>query len=232
MASLPTNFVIGSAASGNSVRDAIASCGYTPGIITTPTNCHISDRRAQYLVAGSTVVSATDLSESLDDDEEAGISPIEERVDEEFDEHAAADDRTPRPQDDFISQFEWDDIEQEPPMVSDPKSSPSSPFLTPTAAVHETTPLLRRAVSFSLPHGHRRTSDLPAIKNLSRPLHDHVPSGVAPISRCRRLSSSSVKSLEHNYRGQSTFGQTVYSLNLISIVVTQRLIPDFSSSIP
>jgi len=201
--------------------------------------CH-SDRRAQYLVAGSTVVSASDQSESLDD-EEACISPIEERVDEELDEDV--DDQSRIPHHDFIGQFEWDD-DMEPESSEHLKAAvpklfisppPESPFLTPvakTAEVHETTPLLRPAISFSLPPHDRRTSDPPPliVKDSIGPLYDHVPSSAAPLSR-RRFSGSSSKGVECSHGGQSTFGQTVNATLNLSFI-DPPLIHNFSSSTP
>ncbi|KAJ7156133.1 transmembrane amino acid transporter protein-domain-containing protein, partial [Mycena filopes] len=225
MTSVPTSFYVGSAASsgGQSVRDAIASY-----------------RRAQFLVAGSTVASVSDDSDPFSDDE-AGLGFAEEDIEEEEAANASSD------AEGFIGEFDWDDIPAEglespttphatlpfsrriPPLRPSNERTDTertvrnerTPGLRPVHErnddVEETprnehTPLLRKTISFTeVPHP-RRTP--PATSDtLVVPVAG--PSNYA--GRRRRSSAASARSMKYNYGGQSTFGQTLF--NSIAILL-------------
>ncbi|KAJ7500945.1 transmembrane amino acid transporter protein-domain-containing protein [Mycena galericulata] len=196
MTSLPTSFVVGSATSGQSVRDAIASY-----------------RRAQYLVAGSAVASVSDESDPFSE-EEAGIGY--EDIEEEVDEQPVSSQESHG----FIGQFDWDDVPSEEDPATPRATLPFSRRVAPPASIrpterpterperNERTPLLRKTISFTdVPHP-RRTSTA-ANDTLTVPLP-------APSLR-RRSSAASARSMKHNYGGQSTFGQTLF--NSIAILL-------------
>ncbi|KAF7345030.1 Aa-trans domain-containing protein [Mycena venus] len=103
MNSLPTSFQVGSASSGQNVLDPIASY-----------------RRAQYLVAGSTVASLSDNSDPFTD-EEAGLGFFDQDIVEEDIEEVAEAGGSPQESDGFIGQFDWDY------MPSETSESPTTP---------------------------------------------------------------------------------------------------------
>ncbi|KAG6911831.1 hypothetical protein DXG01_000078 [Tephrocybe rancida] len=187
MTSLPTAFSVASFSSGQSVRDAIASC--------------------------SRVTAASDAETFSDDDEEAGLFHDEGVV-------SAV-------QDDDLDQFGWeaeDDTSNHRPAYTQLPSTNRQrdrEFFAPkkNRRPRETTPLLRKAISFSTPTYPRRLST-PAIAD--RPTHV-VPEGFAsdllqpPQTQHRRPSASSARSLRYNYGGKSTFGQTLF--NSIAILL-------------
>ncbi|KAJ7278969.1 transmembrane amino acid transporter protein-domain-containing protein [Mycena rebaudengoi] len=179
--SLPTNFLqVGSASSGHSVRDAIASY-----------------RRAQYLVVGSTV--AESLSDNSDPffDEEAGIGFHTQPADPSSD------------SDGFIGQFDWDDAPDDTSEPTTPRATlpfsrkvAKSPSRAPQPVSTERTPLLRKSISFTESPHPRRTS---AAAN-ERPSEDLLT--VPHVGVRRRSSAASARSMKYHYSGQSTFGQT------------------------
>jgi hypothetical protein len=132
---------------------------------------------------------------SLEDeeDEEADTGLIEEDEDEDL--------LTPRPRQPDDDDLLWDDIDpadgrtrttsfrHEGPGELLPATGTPQPILLPPA--QETTPLLRKTISFS---------------HDAHPDHEHL---AAPPPKVRRVSSSSVKSVKYEYTGKSTFGQTV-----------------------
>ncbi|KAF8140795.1 transmembrane amino acid transporter protein-domain-containing protein [Mycena galopus ATCC 62051] len=203
MTSLPTSFQVGSAASGQSVYDAIASY-----------------RRAQFLVAGSTVASLSDTSDPFSD-EEAGLGFVDQDIEEEDIEEI---DASPQESDGFIGEFDWDDIipSETPttPRATLPFSRkiPGPPGLPPPERTEEQndarterTPLLRKTISFTNTPHPRRTSTAAPNDTLAVPL-------ASPSGRPRRRSSvASIRSMKHNYGGQSTFGQTLF--NSIAILL-------------
>ncbi|KAF7345032.1 Aa-trans domain-containing protein [Mycena venus] len=154
MTSLPTSFQVGSASSGQSVLDAIASY-----------------RRAQYLVAGSTVASLSDNSDPFTD-EEAGLGFFDQDIVEEDIEEVAEAGGSPQESDGFIGQFDWDDMPSEtsespttpraalPFSRKVPASSGSRPAerTEPDDERNEHTPLLRKTISFTNTPHPRRTS--------------------------------------------------------------------------
>lgn len=196
----------------------------TIAVLTPP-----SDRRAQYLVAGSALCAASDTSETLgDDDEESNISPIQEDDVDDVEDN----DRTPS-RDDFIGEFNWDGLEPEistirpaadvaelplsvpppvRPIISPASSLGTSPVIPP--GDNENTPLLRKALSFSnAPHPRRVSAHAPEAQVPAISL-----SGQTPAPLLRRRSSASGKSIRYQYRGQSTFGQTVRNENAFRAV--------------
>ncbi|KAG6842515.1 hypothetical protein C0991_000041 [Blastosporella zonata] len=202
MVSLPPTFSVGSFSSGQSVRDAFASY-----------------RRSQYFVAGSQVTGASDAETFSDEDFEEG--------DEEtgpFD----AEDITPPVQGDDLDHFGWEAEDDNSDRQAANFAQPPRPsrqrgpqFITPRNLRHprETTPLLRKAISFSTPQHPSRLST-PAVaegptKVVSQdPAMDLVQH---PHSQYRRFSGSSAKSVKYNYGGKSTFGQTLF--NSIAILL-------------
>ncbi|KAJ7202464.1 transmembrane amino acid transporter protein-domain-containing protein [Mycena haematopus] len=204
MTSVPASFQVGSVSSGQSVRDVIASY-----------------RRAQYLVAGSTVASLSDDSDPFSD-EEAGFGFVNQNIDEEYIEEA---DDSPQESEGFIGQFDWDDISSEPaespttPRATLPFSRkvPAPPGQRPPARNqqneerNESTPLLRKTISFTdTPHPRRASTSAP---------NDYLAVPLAgPDGRLRRRSSAaSARSMKYNHIGQSTFGQTLF--NSIAILL-------------
>ncbi|KAJ7024165.1 transmembrane amino acid transporter protein-domain-containing protein [Mycena alexandri] len=196
MTSAPISFYVGSASpTGQSVRDAIASY-----------------RRAQYLTVDSIV---TDDSDAFSD-EEAGLGFAEQDSDEEpvNAENASSD------TDGLIGHFDWDDIPStrvESPTTPRP-TLPFSRKLPPPRirpviernyselpTRNEHTPLLRRTLSFTdSPRRPRRTSTAVTNGSLAGPF-----SSPQRLALPRRSSTSSARSI--NYRGQSTFGQTLFN---------------------
>ncbi|KAJ7030117.1 transmembrane amino acid transporter protein-domain-containing protein [Mycena alexandri] len=212
MTSAPTSFYVGSASSGQSVRDAIASY-----------------RRAQYLVAGSTVASASDDSDPFSD-EEAGLGFAEQDIDEEAIEEEAANASSDA--EGFIGEFDWDDTPAEraespaTPRATLPFSRKILPSPGPRplnerndserTARNERTPLLRKTISFTeVPHP-RRTSTA-ANDTLAVPLAGPSNNPGRSAALRRRSSAASARSMKHNYGGQSTFGQTLF--NSIAILL-------------
>ncbi|KAK7058807.1 hypothetical protein VNI00_001431 [Paramarasmius palmivorus] len=234
--SLPsTGFVFGSAASGSSFRDAIASY-----------------RRSQYYVAGSTVASSGEDSAEFDDDEFRDEFEDEEALIGDFDDDALD---TPHPErshdrdSGLIGQFHWDDDlgRTSTPAVGIPSSvgslSPSPPaqgILTtgsyvsqtqrnvqsiaesasglassPPHRISEATPLLRPKVSFSSQagtpgsYGARRTSEeTSAVASGNQVTSDDGRRVQDPEERSRltlRRRSSASSSKTH-LRGQAAFG--------------------------
>ncbi|KAK6977041.1 aa-trans domain-containing protein [Favolaschia claudopus] len=189
MTSLPTSFQVGSASSGQSVRDAIASY-----------------RRAQYLVAGSTVASVSDDSDPLDD-EEAGFGAIEEEED-----IIEAERSPPESSDGFIGQFDWDEDALDTPTT--PKAAlPFSRKISPSPGPRERneterTPLLRKTISFT---------KTPVPRRASANNNEYLAVPHAGPSLRRRSSAASARSMKYNYGGQSTFGQTLF--NSIAILL-------------
>ncbi|KAJ7157928.1 transmembrane amino acid transporter protein-domain-containing protein [Mycena crocata] len=199
MTSVPTSFQVGSASSGQSVRDAIASY-----------------RRVQYLVAGSTVASVSDNSDPFSD-EEAGVGFFDQDIEEEDLEPAIA---SSHESEGFIGQFDWDDTPTEETPTAPRPTLPFSRKIAPPTGPRpaerpertERTPLLRKTISFTdIPHP-RRTSTA-ANDTLTVPVAG--PSGFA--AGRRRSSAASARSMKYNYGGQSTFGQTLF--NSIAILL-------------
>ncbi|KAJ7886674.1 transmembrane amino acid transporter protein-domain-containing protein [Mycena leptocephala] len=203
MTSVPASFQVGSASSGQSVRDAIASY-----------------RRAQYLVAGSTVASVSDNSDPFSD-EEAGFGFIDQDIEEELIEEAADAGGSPQESDGIIGQFDWDDMHSETsespttPRATLPFSRkvPAPPDLRPPEITERTerTPLLRKTISFTnTPHPRRASTA--ANDSLAVPL-----AGPSSFPARRRSSAASARSMRYSYGGQSTFGQTLF--NSIAILL-------------
>ncbi|KAF8167933.1 transmembrane amino acid transporter protein-domain-containing protein [Crassisporium funariophilum] len=223
MASFSTSF-IGSASSvsARSVRDAIQSY-----------------RRAQYLVAGSTVASASESDLGPQEDEEA------QSVHDYFTEDSVDDDEvegiTPtatRPRNDsFVGQLDWDeDYDAERPglrreqdtasthverFTHIPRHSPRTLLAPPILQTpREDTPLLHKKISFSAtPPVRRNVIESP--KNDSYNLQPELGLYLTPPPPVqRRLSSTSAasaKGVRYNFRGKSTFGQTLF--NSIAILL-------------
>ena len=183
----------------------------------------VPDRRAQYLVAGSTVASVSDGSDPVGD-EEAGWN---EGDDEEIFDDEEDDAVTPHArQDDFISQFDWDEPSEamgQPSMTegSSPTTPLAMPFTrrdqrltvpgSPSRRVGESTPLLRKVSFSTAPHPHRTPQPVGLDAGSLSP--EELPRHPArPILRRGSSNSLAAKSIKHG--GQSTFGQTVRLLHL------------------
>ncbi|KAH0590527.1 hypothetical protein H2248_000673 [Termitomyces sp. 'cryptogamus'] len=198
MASLPViSSSVGSASSGPSIRDAIASY-----------------RRSQYFVAGSQATAASDL-ETFSDDE--GDDIYSRAGDEEA--------NRPEPADHNHDDSDQLDLEAEEGNLDCtstgfqlPNTSQVKDLLASgnTTCPQETTPLLRQEISPTSSHPCRLstsslvdsgTSETPATVDFLQP----------PSSFPRRLSTTSTKSVRYNYGGQSTFGQTLF--NSIAILL-------------
>ncbi|KAJ7657800.1 transmembrane amino acid transporter protein-domain-containing protein [Mycena polygramma] len=208
MASFSSSFQVGSASSGQSVLDAIASY-----------------RRVQYLVAGSTVASVSDNSDPFTD-EEAGFGFPEEDIEEEDAEEVAEAEAEATPDSDgIIGQFDWDDLRSETsespttprPILPFSRKVPAPPGVRPPEQTERTerTPLLRKTISFTNTPHPRRTSTA-ANDTLAVPLAGPSGSPGRPGLR-RRSSAASARSMRHNYGGQSTYGQTLF--NSIAILL-------------
>ncbi|KDR85164.1 hypothetical protein GALMADRAFT_233828 [Galerina marginata CBS 339.88] len=226
MASFTPSFNVGSASSArSSVRDAIQSY-----------------RRAQYLVAGSTVASSSDAASDLEEDDEEAQSRVsrindEEDYDSEDEVEGLGIPTHSRPRDDsFVGQLNWDEddassrepIPREQTMLFEgrlhvPRSYEnrgSQP--RGNARQREDTPLLAKKVSFSTLPVPKRTldGDLLAKDPSSLSLGGPSYQAIAPISgRGRRFSTTSVASVKgsRQWGGQSTFGQTLF--NSIAILL-------------
>ncbi|KAJ7762013.1 transmembrane amino acid transporter protein-domain-containing protein [Mycena maculata] len=202
MTSLPTSFMVGSASStsGQSVRDAIASY-----------------RRAQYLVAGSTVASVSDDSDPFSD-EEAATGFVDE-IEEEDVEWPANATGSSQESDGIIGEFDWDDLPSEGTSEDPTTPRPTLPFSRRVAPPqgtrpterperNERTPLLRKTISFT---------DVPHPRRTSTAANDTLTVPVVGTALRRRSSAASARSMKHNYGGQSTFGQTLF--NSIAILL-------------
>ncbi|KAJ7743316.1 transmembrane amino acid transporter protein-domain-containing protein [Mycena metata] len=206
MTSVPTSFYVGSASSttGQSVRDAIASY-----------------RRAQYLAADSVVTSESDDSDGFSD-EEAEIGFAEQDTDEE----TIQDAESPGSDTDgFIGHLDYDEIPSKRPESPTTLRSALSFSRKPPAQIrpvnernyselpsrNERTPLLRKTLSFTDSPRPRRMSTAVTNDSFGGPFGH--PQRL-PAMR-RRSSGSSTRSI--TYRGQSTFGQTLF--NSIAILL-------------
>ncbi|KAG6845981.1 hypothetical protein H0H87_011029 [Tephrocybe sp. NHM501043] len=193
MASLPTTFSVGSFSSGQSVRNAIASY-----------------RRSQYFVAGSQVTAAFD-TENFSDDETYSEAGDEETPFDVGRVRAANED-------DDLDHFGWEAEDdsfggraasaQVPRTHRQKNQQPRIP--RKSTRPRETTPLLRKAISFSTPShpcwlSNPAFPERPARVVLEEPGMTFQP----PPLQHRRLSASSAKSVRYNYGGKSTFGQTL-----------------------
>ncbi|GLB36321.1 putative transmembrane amino acid transporter protein [Lyophyllum shimeji] len=202
MTSLPTTLIVGSSSSSHSVRDAIESY-----------------RRSQYFVAGSQVTASSD-TETFSDDEEDDA-----RLDEEDEENGLLDNGavTPRTREnDFLDQL---DLEPEGVISAE---RPSAFLQLPLgnrgrdrtirqskrtdARPQETTPLLRKAISFSAaPHPRRQSTPSAPTKPADVPFETVAEVVERPFLPRRRSSASSAKSGRYAYGGKSTFGQTLFN---------------------
>ncbi|KAF8898555.1 transmembrane amino acid transporter protein-domain-containing protein [Infundibulicybe gibba] len=207
MTSLPISFVVGSASSGQSVRDVIASY-----------------RRSQYLVADYTVASASDTSDFDDNDEEAGIFSRDDS-DDDFED----DQPTPRPRDEsFVGQLDWDE-DLEPTERPQPRgtvlhfprrtpalsSAPSG--LSQERRADEHTPLLPKINIFpTTPNPHQGSTSRP-VQHDQYQTPGQTGNLTVPATIQRRSSATSMKSIKYNYGGKSTFGQTLF--NSIAILL-------------
>jgi hypothetical protein len=222
MTSLPTNFVFGSASSAHSVRDAIASCEYKfQSTDSLALLIPLSDRRAQYFVAESTVVRATESD--YDDDSVRPPNEQDDTISNTDDHPFVADDS-------IIDQLEWNEEDNSESM--EPSRTPAPQILrssherrlllperspSPTNGLaQEATPLLRKAVSFYMTPHPRRASTLS--QNMKSPVFV-LPEQPSLVTRphLRRSSTSSSHSGKYNHGGQSTFGQTVCMISFLCL---------------
>ena len=148
----------GSHASASSVRDVIASC--TSFLLAI--RCHyievflssfssslftsfflsLIDRRAQYFVAGSSVASVSDDTQSLEDDDgdvEAGLAEDVDETENEDDYHERVRRPSSNGNEDFVNQLEWDG-DGPVPHRHGGYTEPSTPFLPSRSSYAPTTP--------------------------------------------------------------------------------------------
>ncbi|KAJ7066988.1 transmembrane amino acid transporter protein-domain-containing protein [Mycena amicta] len=190
MSSLPNSFYIGSATSGQSVvRDVISSY-----------------RRAQYLVAGSTVASVSDDSDPFSEED-----PFDFVEEGEADSGAASLATTPTQRTLSASST---GTTSHPLTKHRLPRAPQLPFSRqvprPVERQERTerTPLLRKTISFTnTPHPKHDPN-----ATLQVPGTSSVPQNSAAL---RRPSAASGRSMKYN--GQSTFGQTLF--NSIAILL-------------
>jgi hypothetical protein len=210
MSSLPTT-LLSSSQSSNAVglRDAFASCEkYRNLTFIREAYFETVDRRSQYLVAGSSIVSTTDTGESdflhnHHSDNEPGVE-----------DHGNRSSMYPMP-----DELMWDDLDSDfainPQNLSLPTSSQNvmstrtivPPSLNGVSGTRERTPLLRKAVSF---YDSTRPSPLYKFRNTHHRIGISLPSDTMSRQQsgqpCVMLSSGPPKNI---YGGKSTFGQTV-----------------------
>ena len=169
------------------------------------THARPSDRRAQYLKAGSSV--ASDYEDSDVDEEEEDEDDLE----------------TPRPishPDEVVDQFDWDGIQRRPtppPQLTvpvtytDPATSRQHPPPNVSNQAREATPLLHKpSIAFDQ-RQHPRHAPIPP--PIDTQPHVHRPAHHPNLER--RTSTASMKSMRHV--GHSTFGQTLF--NSIAILL-------------
>ena len=179
------------------------------------------DRRAQYLVAGSNVPSTSETSDFEDEEEQIGgpKRPFFDQDDFEGDETSAAALRD----ESFVGQLNWDEDDDVPKSISRKKDfssvMESNKLVIPRPiSATEQTPLLAKRtsrVSFSeLPHpAHFSMQDSQGDSQAASPNNL-----AAPRPPSRRTSTTSVQSTKGlNYRGQSTYGQTVRSFPVLCV---------------
>lgn len=199
------------------------------------------DRRAQYLVAGSTVISAAESSDFEENVDEAQGSGIEG---EEYD---SANETAPIPRvrlDSFLG-LDWDEDDEN--NVNSPSLScrvtiprgfsgrysagcayPSSLTHDNSAAPGEDSPLLHKKISFSastpahLGQAHDVKGD-PASRQVESFAQQSYLTIHSPLPQRRLSTTSSSEAVIYNFGGKSTFGQTVSSLSR-SESIAHRLI--------
>ncbi|KAG6813077.1 hypothetical protein H0H92_014136 [Tricholoma furcatifolium] len=193
MTSLPTTLTVGSFSSGQSFKDALASY-----------------RRAQYFVAGSRVTATSD-AETSSDDEDLDVNSIDEEtgaVNNEGTSRAAQE----------LDQFLWEaedgstDRSANSKLPSMQRPAERRFIFKKGKAVKETTPLLRKAISFTALSRPRRHSTFAETTNVACE-HSEGDSHNRPRRRLSQGSARTVKS----HGGRSTFGQTLF--NAIAILL-------------
>ena len=189
MTSLPTAFVHGP--SQVTVRDALASCQFHFSSNSSLLNLSL-DRRSQYLAAGSSIISTSDSKGK-------------------FEEHGTGSGERP-----LVDEFLWDDLEADPYPAR--QSSLPPPRGTQTINVpnvrdrsnHESTPLLRKAISFyDTPHPRHFSNSLKADDKSNRVSPSVIGSQYQSTGQQHVTLSPTDSTVRHNYGGKSTFGQTV-----------------------
>ncbi|KAK1223802.1 hypothetical protein PQX77_013326 [Marasmius sp. AFHP31] len=224
MSSVPSGgFIFGSAASGSSVMDAIASY-----------------RRAQYYVAGSTVASSGEEDPENWDEEADDQSEYFDQFDSP-DLDVESRGRTTHDDDGVIGQFYWDEDHPIGSLASSASHFPSSyvsqtqrnaevaaetagGLTGPITPPNEITPLLRPRVSFSQQQPIRdfergRATGQDAGEEGGTPTVETIVHRHSPRTTPRRPSTSSSKLTQRPAAvgGHSTFGQTLF--NSIAILL-------------
>ena len=191
-----------------------------------------TDRRTQYLVAGSSVAPTSETEDEAED-EETGFrrGPLYDSDEEEAD--VIADSRTRHRQDSFVANFDWDEEgEGEPSQLQTSVSPSPRPLLSsrrfdtgntiqPGTVIrsgevkspiqelprNETSPLLSRKSSSVQERFAIQDS---AAKSYGTPSHDPNLLSPPPMLR-RRSSAASHKShlQQYSFGGKSTYGQSV-----------------------
>ncbi|KAJ8084203.1 hypothetical protein PM082_002970 [Marasmius tenuissimus] len=225
MSSVPSGgFIFGSAASGSSVLDAIASY-----------------RRAQYYVAGSTVASSGEEDpENWDEDADEQSEYFDQFDSPDLDVESRG--RTTHDDDGVLGQFYWDEDHPVGSLASSASNFPSSyvsqtqrnaevaaetagGLTGPITPPNEITPLLRPRVSFSQQQQPIRDSERgratgqDVAEDRGTPTVETIVHRHSPRTAPRRPSSSSSKLTQRPavVGGHSTFGQTLF--NSIAILL-------------
>ena len=206
MSSLPNSFTYGSVSSVHSVRDAFASCEYSPyflhAIVWIPKT---ADYRSQYYPSSN--VQTSDMGNDLPNDEPPLSDPLNPLDSDSVD----------------TERHTMGVPEQNSTMSASPQvfraahqmagvSTPRQPIRAHRG--RETTPLLRKAASFTVSSSKTPPafSDRTNYKSLS---HPDDPNTV--LQNSTPVPSATI--VEHHYNGKSTYGQTV---SLIKIYIFKR----------
>ncbi len=247
---MSSSFNFGSASSArSSVRDALQSCkcrASSHKFRQLTTKLSTLDRRAQYLVAGSTVASNSDLSALAgdDDDDEEAQNPVtrafrfdEEQGDSDEEDIEGVTSGSPRPRENsFVNQIQWDEDydavrpsawqqrqrrERRPHTVIQEARHPETvyampPAVAPQAPSSEQTPLLRK-VSFSVVASPRRISETPTPDRANLAPGGAQYQSPNTFARRRFFGISGGRCTCFLCGGHSTFGQTVSPLSTLPI---------------
>ncbi len=171
---------------------------------------HRSDRRVQYLVAGSNVPSNSETP-VFDDDEESQVQqrrrPFLNDEDEDFD----AMPSTLVHDDPFIGQLDWDEDYDSPKEQTSRVHGPILSAAPITSILGEEAPLLAKKPSKVLFWNDAHPIITMTGSSIPQDSQDQVPNYLSAPPLCRRrMSGASVISSKNNhFSGQSTYGQTV-----------------------
>ena len=164
------------------------------------------DRRSQYFLSHSNVSTSgsSEASSVRDADPEACILPIELDEDDELD--VPGSDRAVVPSDGFVNNLDWDNEDTMTPTQTQRFTLlHQTSRRVPPPLTREVTPLLRKSISYSAPS--------PIVYEAAQGRRQKAPLVVRKDS-LHSVSDSLKKptlTVEHEFGGKSTFGQTVGS---------------------